>query len=245
MSERWLRLYEGVVNDPKLQRLPAETFRGLINLWCIASANGGKLPPMGEIGFLLRMSDKDACQLILDLDEAGLLDTHEDYTCPHNWNVRQYKSDVSTERVKRHRERKAAVSGNVPPPLHETPPETEADTEKRKNSVGSDEPTEIASPDSAPCKKAVTYPQEYDELWNEYRAVCDAAKAEPGSKKNAFERWRRLSAEDRQRCFDGVMSYMLWRMDRAEKPGLFTAQPKHFERFISGRLWETYQAEAA
>ena len=48
MSERWFRLYEGVVNDPKLQRLPAETFRGLINLWCVTSANGGKLPPMGE-----------------------------------------------------------------------------------------------------------------------------------------------------------------------------------------------------
>lgn len=27
MSERWLRLYEGVVNDPKLQRLSGEEFR--------------------------------------------------------------------------------------------------------------------------------------------------------------------------------------------------------------------------
>lgn len=96
-----------------------------------------------------------------------------------------------------------------------------------------------------PKHKAFTYPQEFDELWNEYRAICDAATAEPGSKKNAFEKWRKLSAEDRQRCFDGVMQYLLWRMDRSEKPGLFTAQPKHFERFISGRLWETYQAEAA
>jgi hypothetical protein len=42
---------------------------------------------------------------------------------PHNWDKRQYKSDVSTERVKRFRNGKRNVS--------ETPPETEADTENR------------------------------------------------------------------------------------------------------------------
>lgn len=132
-----------------------------------------------------------------------------------------------------------------------SPPEGKG-REEEKNIVGS----AIAEPHPAdaggldvhleePRARAVTYPQVFDELWNEYRAICDAATAEPGSKKNAFEKWRKLSAEDRQRCFDGVMQYLLWRMDRAEKPGVFTAQPKHFERFISGRLWETYQAEAA
>lgn len=122
---RWFRVYEDMVNDPKVQRLPAETFKGLINLWCIASANGGKLPPMSHIAFMLRMNDADACQLIVDLDEAGFLDTHEDYTCPHNWDVRQFKSDVSTERVKRHRNAKRNVSQT----LQETPPETDTETD--------------------------------------------------------------------------------------------------------------------
>lgn len=133
----------------------------------------------------------------------------------------------------------------------DSPPEGKG-REEEKNIVGSataePHPADAGGLDvhpEEPRARAVTYPQVFDELWNEYRAICDAATAEPGSKKNAFEKWRKLSAEDRQRCFDGVMQYLLWRMDRVEKPGVFTAQPKHFERFISGRLWETYQAEAA
>lgn len=125
MSDRWLRLYESVVNDPKLQRLPGETFKGLINLWCIASANGGALPPIEDVAFTLRMTEGKAQALIDTLRGAGLIDDTENGLQPHNWNGRQFKTDVSTERVKRFRNRKNAVSGNGVKPFHETPPETE------------------------------------------------------------------------------------------------------------------------
>lgn len=168
------------------------------------------------------------------------------------WEKRQPKrEDDSKGRVTAFRERaRNEAKRDV---THGNAPDTEIDTEEKKeNIVGSaiadPHPADAGSADvhpEQPKAKAFTYPQEYDDLWNQYRAICDASKAECGSKKNAFERWRKLSAEDRQRCFDGVMQYLLWRDDRSGKPGLFTAHPKHFERFISGRLWETYEAEAA
>lgn len=127
MSDRWLRLYESVVNDPKLQRLPGETFKGLINVWCIASANGGRLPPIDDIAFTLRMTEAKAQALIETLIAAGLIDETDDALQPHNWNGRQFKTDVSTERVKRFRNRRKGVSGNGVKPFHETAPETETE----------------------------------------------------------------------------------------------------------------------
>ena len=138
MSDQWLRLYENVVHDPKLQRLPGDIFKGLINIWCIASVNGGRLPPIEDIAFALRMSVAKAQDLINTLAAAGLIDDTEDGRMPHNWTGRQFKNDVSTARVKRHRERKQAVAGNGMKPFHETPPEqsrADTDTDKMRNAV--------------------------------------------------------------------------------------------------------------
>jgi hypothetical protein len=131
---RWLRLYDDLVDDPKVQRLPAETFKGLINLWCLASKSGGILPPHDEIAFKLRLSGPKTTKLLDDLVSAGLLDHDDTGLYPHNWNVRQYKSDDVTARTRKHRAKLKGnvpenVSGNVPEPLQGTPPETESDTD--------------------------------------------------------------------------------------------------------------------
>jgi hypothetical protein len=140
---RWFRVYEDLVDDPKVQQLPATTFKGLVNLWCLASQGGGTLPPIADIAFKLRLSPEKAQRLVNDLCEAGLLDAEDDTFQPHNWNGRQFKSDNVSERVKKHREKRR---GNVPETLHGTPPETEteADTDSEKGKkIGADAPTEI------------------------------------------------------------------------------------------------------
>jgi hypothetical protein len=127
---RWFRLYDEMLDDPKMQRLPPATFKAVINLWCLASKNGGRLPEFEDIAFGLRM-DRDAAVALLDeLVTAGLLDHDDAGLRPHNWDKRQFKSDVSTERVQHHRERHRNVSCNV----SETPPDTEqiTDTEQKK-----------------------------------------------------------------------------------------------------------------
>lgn len=126
---RWFRLYDDLVDDPKVQQLPAATFKGLINLWCVASKNDGRLPALADIAFKLRMPVAKAQQLVGDLMEARLIDEDEDTLRPHNWNGRQFKSDNVSERVKKHREKQRETVSET---LHVTPPETETETETER-----------------------------------------------------------------------------------------------------------------
>jgi hypothetical protein len=114
---RWFRFYDDAVNDPKLIKLSDDIFRAWVNLLCIASKNDGMLPAIDDIAIILRVKDARAAAIITELVSFGLLDRTETGYAPHNWNGRQYKSDVSTERVKRFRNGKRNVS--------ETPPEAE------------------------------------------------------------------------------------------------------------------------
>jgi hypothetical protein len=127
---RWFRLYDDVLNDPKVQRLSGDTFKFWINMLCIASKNGGVLPSVEDMAFALRVSNDVCSSLIDELKTCGLIDGSKRLV-PHGWEKRQYKSDTSTDRVKRFRER----SRNVTETVSETAPDTdtETDTETDKN----------------------------------------------------------------------------------------------------------------
>lgn len=118
---RWLRLYDDTINDPKILKLPEALRWHWIAMLCIASKNEGSLPALDDVAIQLRVTTGKATEIISSLVKAGLLDKTEMGFAPHNWNGRQYKSDVSTERVKRFRKRERNVSV--------TPPETEAETD--------------------------------------------------------------------------------------------------------------------
>lgn len=118
---RWLRLYDDTINDPKILKLPEVMRWHWIAMLCVASKNDGILPPLEDIAIQLRMTAAKAMEIITALVKATLLDKTETGFAPHNWNGRQYKSDVSTDRVKRFRNGKRNVSSTV----SETPPEAE------------------------------------------------------------------------------------------------------------------------
>lgn len=128
MTSRWFRVYEDMVDDPKVQRLPDATFKALVNLWCLASAGEGTLPPLDDIAFKLRMKPERVMEILAGLKNAGLIDDDETGIHPHNWTGRQFKSDVSNERVKRHRERQR----NVTPTVTVTPPDSDSETDSKK-----------------------------------------------------------------------------------------------------------------
>jgi hypothetical protein len=117
IMSRWFRVYDDLVDDPKVQRLPPDLFKYLINLWCLASQNGGKLPAIADIAFKLRINDSKVRSVLAELDAAGLIDVDETSVemviAPHNWEKRQFKSDVSTNRVKAFRERQTKRNGAV------------------------------------------------------------------------------------------------------------------------------------
>lgn len=131
MTERWFRFYDGVPHDPKILRLSDKLYRLWTYLLCFASANGGLVPELDDLALMLRVKAEKLASDLRALMEAGLFDEVDASTLrPHNWNGRQFKSDVSTERVKRFRER----HGNVSFAVSETPPDTESetDTEQKK-----------------------------------------------------------------------------------------------------------------
>lgn len=154
MSGRWFRMYDELLDDPKVQMLPAETFKMWVNLLCLASRNDGRLPDSAAIAFALRVDGKRVDKILAELIDRRLIDEAGDGFEPHSWHDRQYKSDVSTDRVKRHREQRRNVSAtvsngvsrNVSDPTLERPgnasrgraglpaglTDTETDTERKK-----------------------------------------------------------------------------------------------------------------
>lgn len=108
----WIRLYTEVPDDPKLQTLPPDLFKFLINCWCLTGRNGETLPPVEQVAWTLRMSEPDVKDKLADLRKRGLIDAVSGTFQPHGWNSRQYVSDVSSERVKRHRERNGNATRN-------------------------------------------------------------------------------------------------------------------------------------
>jgi hypothetical protein len=135
MTMAWLRVYDGILDDPKIQLLSDREFRMLVNLWCLTKRYDGAVPDdMKILTFALRLNEKrirDGLQILID---ARLIDKTKTGYEPHDWKTWQYESDgSSTERVKRFRERKKKQSEtfhrNGINPLHETLSEAEPDSE--------------------------------------------------------------------------------------------------------------------
>jgi len=114
---RWFRFYDDAINDPKILKLPDNLFRIWVGILCAASKNDGKLPPTDDLALMIRIKPIKMHDAMEDLVKAGLIDTDGVISSPHNWDGRQFKSDVSNERVKRYRQRQRNVTV--------TPPDTE------------------------------------------------------------------------------------------------------------------------
>lgn len=131
MRGKWFRLYDELLDDPKVQSLPAEDFKAWINLLCLANRNEGRLPSVEAIAFALRIDDIAAGSLVDRFLIGGLIDKVKGGAigwgiAPHGWTQRQYKSDNNSQYVKAYRER--GSKGDVIP--SDTDTDTEADTER-------------------------------------------------------------------------------------------------------------------
>lgn len=128
MSGRWFRFYAEALRNPKVARLSDKEFRLWVELLAVAADNDGSIPCLDDLKHLLKRRLDHLSTGVERLISIGLIDALEDGYEPHNWSKFQYKSDVSTERVHKHRAKR-----NV----SETPPDTEADTEEEETNVSS------------------------------------------------------------------------------------------------------------
>ena len=118
------------------------------------------------------------------------------------------------------------------PMLADARPEKETESEKEKERILSDPPpadADAAAPSIKSGRK--NYPDDFEAFWRDY--PTDALM----SKMKAFEKWRRLSAEDRAAAARAVPGF---RAHCGKNP---TYRPVHAERFLSQRRFDGFNAQ--
>lgn len=138
MSMSWFRMYNSFLHEPNVQRLPPPAFKIYVNCLCIASANDprGSLPPLENLAFLLKVSEKKAEKFFNFLKNSELFEEKNGLIFIREWDKKQFESDNVTVRTQRHREKRERsgnvygnVYGNVPGTPQDTDTDTDTDTE--------------------------------------------------------------------------------------------------------------------
>lgn len=126
----WFRMYHEFATDPKVQMLSEVDQRRFVMVLCLKACNGDVALHNDEVAFQLRISESEWDDTKSRLLARNLI--QPDNT-PTNWDKRQYISDSSSERVKRHREKvKRDCNVTVTPPDTDTDTDTEIKSDKRE-----------------------------------------------------------------------------------------------------------------
>lgn len=177
----WFRFYREVLHDPKVQLLTPHAFKFWVNCLCLGCENNGYLPAMEAVSFAFHMSESQVAELTEVLVNVGLLETRRGELYLHNWHKRQYKADISTERVKRFRKRHETVSTDV----SETPPDT--DTEQTQIQSRTEERIPLSAN------------ADFEGFWS--------GSTKRGSKKEALIAYRQIPVSDRPAILAGMAAW--------------------------------------
>lgn len=216
---RWFRFYDDAINDPKVQRLAGDTFKAWVNILCLASKNEGVLPCLSDIAFALRLDEIQASDLLNQfyklqlLDEVEVPDAPMSYT-PHNWNGRQYKSDVTDPTAATRQQRYRNNRRNADRNATVTNTATRTDTEQKQK--------EEHCPVAKATRTAVTYSEEFEtSFWKPFPRTAIM------SKKEAWREWMKLAPDQRLAACRAIEPY---KIHLKKTP---TLQAVHACRFLS------------
>ena len=137
----WLRLYVEFSTDPKVQMMSEAMQRRLIMLFCIERGNGietfHETLRETSLAFSMRISPAELAETKEQFLRSGFINS--DWTL-RNWSKRQYASDSSTARVRKHRESKKVDEtdqGNATKRFSNALEQNRTDTEKATEPKGS------------------------------------------------------------------------------------------------------------
>ncbi|MGE3479629.1 MAG: hypothetical protein AB7G80_09180 [Dongiaceae bacterium] len=135
----WFRLYSEFATDPKVQFLSETLQRRYIMLLCYKC--NGELEKLSdeELAFALRITVEELVKTIEIFQEKGMIGPNREVI---GWDKRQYKSDTSKERVKRHRDMKRKCNVTVTQCNGDvTAPDTDTDTDTERKKEENNPPT--------------------------------------------------------------------------------------------------------
>lgn len=126
MGNAWFRFYHEWDSDPKVQMMPEVMQRRLVMLFCWRCK--GETFHVTRAAFHWRVTEADLAETKELFMRQGFIDANWDLL---NWNRRQFLSDSSTDRVRRHREalKHDETLHETVVPVTVTAPDTDTDTE--------------------------------------------------------------------------------------------------------------------
>jgi hypothetical protein len=229
----WFRLYSRMVDDDKLRLLAFEDRWHFVALCCLKS-DGLLDEPCDDlrarrIAVKLGIQLRELDEISRRLREVGLID---ETLSPLAWDELQFRSDVSTDRVRAYRKRlkKQVVdtpqrSGNV----SETPQETEADTE-----------TEVSSNEDSPSEDEPSLrPEHVFEFYQQLAAELGLPVPRdftPERRQLVRGRIAQYSLEDFHTVFARCRGSPFLRGDKGRTPLTFDwlMQKKNFQKTLEG-----------
>jgi len=132
MANQWFRMYSEFATDAKVQSMSEAMQRRLTMLLCLRCSDVLATLQDDELQCAMRIGDEELAETKALFLRKGFIDGAWNLL---NWDKRQFNSDSSTERSRKHREAKKvatdviATSRNVAA----TPPDTDTDTDKEPN----------------------------------------------------------------------------------------------------------------
>ena len=146
MSMQWFRLYNRLVDDEKLRLLAFEDRWHFVALCCLKSSGLLDAPNSDlrdrRIVVKLGVQVRELEEIARRLREVDLID---DNLSPCAWSDLQYQSDISTDRVKKFREKQHRNTvkrfSNVSETVQETDTDTETELSSEDDSPSDDEPS--------------------------------------------------------------------------------------------------------
>lgn len=216
MSNPWFRLYSEFASDHKMQMMSEAYQRRYVMLLCLRCSNGDVTLQDEEVAFQLRISSDEWSQTKAVFVAKNLIDKHNRVLA---WERRQFISDSSVERVRKHRE-KVKHERNVTV----TPPDTEqnrtdAEQSREKNSIATDVALPVAT------KKSVAVSDEsFDRFWVAYDYKLGRHKA--------LKAWQSINpdAELAEKIIAAAMTY-----NRSNPTRTYY---KHATTWLNGKHWE-------
>ena len=161
MANPWFRLYSEFAHDPKIQMLPEAMQRRYVMLMCLRCSETLETLHETEIAFQLRLSEAELIETKQLFISKNFIDSQWNLL---NWDKRQFVSDSSTKRVRKHRDNKKQQSndGETLQKRSSNAIDTDTDTEQ----IQKKKATVVATPEGVS-----------DSVWQEFKSLRKAKKA--------------------------------------------------------------------
>ena len=162
---KWFRLYDEILDDPKMMELSAKEFQTWIMLLCLANrettGKRGEIPrSFTVISRQIHCEIRVISRILKRFIDLGILIENGESIKIVNWDKRQFKSDDVLQRVKRYR--------NVTVTAPDTDTDTDTDKEKKNTQA---KKVSFQLPDWFP-----------EETWSVFLSHRKAVKAPLGEK---------------------------------------------------------------